>query len=63
MHTKYLTNKEDIEFLIVPSTKQMPENSLETKHIDKLESLPQFDLGSNLDKECSIVLILMTCTS
>jgi hypothetical protein len=35
----------------------------------KLKSLPQFHLGSNLDKECSIVFynpctaIFMTCTS
>jgi hypothetical protein len=33
----------------------MPENSLEAKHIGKLGSLPQFHLGSNLDKEYSIV--------
>jgi hypothetical protein len=55
MHKQYLTNEEDIEFQIVSSAKQMPRNSLETKHIGKLESLPQFHLGSNLDNECSIV--------
>jgi hypothetical protein len=69
MHKKYLTNEEDIEFPKVSSAKRMPENSLETKHIGKLESLPQFHLGSNLDKEYSIVFynpcatIFLTCTS
>jgi hypothetical protein len=55
MHTQYLTNEEDIEFLKVSSAKQMPGKSLEAKHIGRLGSLVQFDLGSNLDKECSIV--------
>jgi hypothetical protein len=42
---------------------------LETKHIERLGSLPQFRLDSNLDKVCSIVFynpcttILLTCTS
>jgi hypothetical protein len=42
---------------------------LEANDIGRLGSLPQFHLGSNLDKECVIVLynpcttILMTCTS
>jgi hypothetical protein len=69
MHTTYLTNEEDIEFPKVSSAKQMHENSLEAKHIGKLGSLPQFHLGSNLDKEYSIVFynpcttILVTCTS
>jgi hypothetical protein len=69
MHKQYLTNKEDIEFLKVSSTKQMPGNSLGTKDIGKLGSLLQFHLGSNLDKECSIVFynpcatVLLTCTS
>jgi hypothetical protein len=69
MHTQYLTNEEDIEFPKVSSAKQMPEKGLEAKQIGTLGSLPQFHLGSNLDKECSIVLynpcttILLTCTS
>jgi hypothetical protein len=69
MHTQYLTNDEDIEFLNVSSAKQMTGNSLKTKHIGKLGSLPQFYLGSKMEKECSIVFydpcnaILMTCTS
>jgi hypothetical protein len=69
MNTQYLTNEEDIEFSNVKSAKQMPGKSLDAKHIGRLGSLPQFYLGSNLDKECSIVFynsfatILMTCTS
>jgi hypothetical protein len=65
MHKQYLTNEEDIEFLKVLSGKQMPE----TKHIGKLQTLPQFYLDSNLDKERFIVFynpcatILLTCTS
>jgi hypothetical protein len=55
MHTQYLTIKEDIEFLKVPPAQQMPTKNLKAKHIEKLGSLPQFHLGSNLDKECSIV--------
>jgi hypothetical protein len=45
----------------------MPGISLEL-NTGKLETLPQFHLGSNLDKECSIVFyipcdtILLTCT-
>jgi hypothetical protein len=68
MHTQYLTNEEDIEFRNVLSAKQMPGKSLEAKHIGRLGSLPQFHLGSNWDKECSIVLYnpcattLLTCT-
>jgi hypothetical protein len=68
MHTQYLTIEEDIEFPKVLSAKQMPEKSLETKHIGRLRSMPQFNLGSNLDKEWSIVIpkdyniILLTCT-
>jgi hypothetical protein len=52
----------------VSSAKQMPRKSLEAKQIGRLGSLPQFHLGSNLDKECSIVFynpcttILMTRT-
>jgi hypothetical protein len=69
MHTQYLTNEEDIEFSKVSSAKQMRGNSQEAKHIGRLGSLPQFHLGSNLDKKCSIVFynpcatILLTCTS
>jgi hypothetical protein len=69
MHIQYLTVEEDIEFPKVPSVKQMPVKSLEAKHIGILGSLPQFHLGSNLDKEYSIVFyspcttILLTCTS
>jgi hypothetical protein len=69
MHTQYLTNDEGIEFSNVSSAKQMPENSLEAKHIGRLGSLPQFHLGLNLDKECLIVFyntcvtLLLTCTS
>jgi hypothetical protein len=42
---------------------------LEAKHIGRLKPLPQFHLGSNLDKEYSIVIykdctiICLTCTS
>jgi hypothetical protein len=54
MHTQYLTIEEDIEFPIVPSAKQMPGKSLKTKHIGRLGSLPQFHLGSNFKKQCSI---------
>jgi hypothetical protein len=69
MHTQYITIEEDIEFLKVSSVKQMPGKSLKAKHIGRLGSLPQFHLGSNIDKECSIVFynpyttILMTFTS
>jgi hypothetical protein len=56
MHTQYLINEEDIEFPKVSSAQQMPGKSLETKHIGRLGSLPQFHLGSNLEKEYSIVL-------
>jgi hypothetical protein len=56
MHTQYLTIEEDIEFSKVLSAKQMPEKSLKNKHIGKLISLPQFHLGSNFDKEWSIVI-------
>jgi hypothetical protein len=69
MHKQHLKNEEDIDFSKVSSAKQMPENSLEAKHKGQLGSLPQFYLGSNLDKKCSIVFynpcttILMTCTS
>jgi hypothetical protein len=56
MNTQYLTTDEDIEFPKVLSTEQMPGKSLETKHIGRLRSLPQFHLGSNLDKEWSIVI-------
>jgi hypothetical protein len=68
MHKQYLKNEVDIEFPKVSSTKQMPGMSLEL-NTWKLEILTQFHLGSNLDKECSIVLynpcatILVTCTS
>jgi hypothetical protein len=69
MHRQDLRIEEDIEFPKVPSAKQMPGKSLEAKHIGRLGSLPQFHLGSNLDKECSILFynpyntILLTCTS
>jgi hypothetical protein len=69
MHTQYLAIEEDIEFPKVPAAEQMPEKSVEAKHIGRLGSLPQFHLGSNLDEECSIVFynpcatILLTCTS
>jgi hypothetical protein len=33
MHRQYLTNEEDIEFLKVPSAKQIPGKILEAKHI------------------------------
>jgi hypothetical protein len=52
----------------VISAKQIPGTSLELK-TGKLETLSQFHLGSNLDKDCSIVFynpcyaILLTCTS
>jgi hypothetical protein len=68
MHTQYLTIEEDIEFPKVLSAKQMPGKSMETKHIGKFISLPQFYLGSNFDKEWSIVIpkvytiIWLTCT-
>jgi hypothetical protein len=55
MHTQYLTNEEDIEFPKVSSAKEMTGNSREAKHIGRLGSLSQFHLGSNLDKDCSIV--------
>jgi hypothetical protein len=69
MHTQFLTNEEDIKFPKVSSAKLMPRKSLEAEHIGKFESLPQFHLGLNFDKECSIVFynpgttILMTCIS
>jgi hypothetical protein len=69
MYTQYLTIVEDIEFRKVLSANQMPEKSLEAKHIGKLEILPQSHLGSNLDVDCSVVFynpcatILLTCTS
>jgi hypothetical protein len=69
MNTQYLTIQEDIEFIKVSSAKQMPRKSMEAKHIGRLKSLPQFHLGSNLEKEYSIVFynpcttILLTCTS
>jgi hypothetical protein len=68
MHKQYLTNEEDIEFPKVSSAKQMPGISLEL-NTGKLETLSQFHLGSNLDKECSIVFynpcatLQLTCTS
>jgi hypothetical protein len=68
MNNQYLTNEEAIEFRKVSSAKQMPGISLEL-NTGKLEILPQFHLGSNFDKECSIVFyipcatILLTCTS
>jgi hypothetical protein len=55
MHTQYLKNGEDIEFLNVSPAKQKPRNSLESKHIGRLGSLTQFHLGSNMENECSIV--------
>jgi hypothetical protein len=54
MHKQYLTNEEDIEFPNVSSAKQMPDQP-GTKHIGKLEILPQFHLVSNVNKEYSIV--------
>jgi hypothetical protein len=69
MHTQYLTIEEDIEFRKVLSTNQMPEKSLEAKHIGILEILPQSHLGLNLDEEFSVVFynpcatILLTCIS
>jgi hypothetical protein len=68
MHKQYLTNKEDIEFSKGSSVKQMSGISLEL-NTAKFEILPQLDIGSNLDKKCSIVFhnpcatILLTCTS
>jgi hypothetical protein len=67
MHKQYPTNEEDIGFPKVSSAKQLPEISLEL-NTTKLEILPQLHLGSNMDKECSIVFynpcatILLTCT-
>jgi hypothetical protein len=69
MHIQYLKIEEDIGFPKVLSAKQMPEKSLEAKHIGRLRSLPQFYLGSNLDTEWSIVIpkvctiSWLTCTS
>jgi hypothetical protein len=69
MHTQYLTIDEDIEFLNVPAAKQLPTKGMEAKHLGRLRSLPQFHLGLNLDKECSIAFynpcttILLTFTS
>jgi hypothetical protein len=69
MYTQYLKIDEDIEFQKVSSGKQMSEKSLKAKHIGRLGSLPQFHLGSKLEKECSIVFynpcttIFLTCTS
>jgi hypothetical protein len=69
MHIHYLTIEEDVEFSKVLSAKQMSGKSLDAKDIGRLGSLPQFHMGSNLDKECSIVFynpcttILLTCTS
>jgi hypothetical protein len=54
MHTQYLKIEEDVEFLKVSSAMQMPGNSLEL-NIGKLETVPQFHLGSNIDKDCFIV--------
>jgi hypothetical protein len=54
MHKQYLINEEDIEFPKMLSAKQMSGISLEL-NTEKLEILPQFHLGSNLDKECSIM--------
>jgi hypothetical protein len=54
MHKQYLANEEDIEFPKVSSVKQLSGISLEL-NTGKLEILPQFHLGSNLVKECSIV--------
>jgi hypothetical protein len=34
MHKQYLTNEEGVEFPKVSSAKQMPGNSLETKHME-----------------------------
>jgi hypothetical protein len=53
--------EEDIEFPKVLSAKQMSGKSLEAKHIGRLRSLPQFHLGSTLDKELSVV-IFDVCT-
>jgi hypothetical protein len=67
MYKQYLTNKEDIEFSKVSYAKQMSGISLKL-NTEKLKTLPQFHLGSNLDKYCSIVFyrhgvtILLTCT-
>jgi hypothetical protein len=55
-------NDEDIEFPKVSSAKQMLENNLEAKHIGRLGSLPQFHLGLNLGKECSIVFYNLCAT-
>jgi hypothetical protein len=55
MHTQYLKIEEDSENPKVLSAKQMLGKSLEAKHIERLRSLPQFHLASNLDNECSIV--------
>jgi hypothetical protein len=68
MHNQYLTNEEDIEFPKVSSAKQMPGISLQL-NTGKLGTLPQFHMGLNLDKECSIVFynpcatIFLTCIS
>jgi hypothetical protein len=68
MHKQYPTNEEDIGFPKASSAKQLTEISLEL-NTAKLEILPKFHLGSNLDNECSIVFynpcatILLTCIS
>jgi hypothetical protein len=67
MHKQYPTNEKDIRFPKVSTAKQLPEISLKL-NTAKLEILPQLHLGSNLDKECFIVLYnpcsttLLTCT-
>jgi hypothetical protein len=61
MHTQYLKIEEDIEFPKVSSAKQMPGISLEL-NIGKLETVPQFHLGSNIDKDCFIVFYIPCST-
>jgi hypothetical protein len=66
---RFSTDFELFQRFQVSSAKQMPGKSVEAKHIGKLELLAQFYLGSNLNKECSILFynpcttIVMTCTS
>jgi hypothetical protein len=67
MHTQYL-KIEDLEIRKVLSAKQKSEKTRKVEYIERLKSLSQFHLNSNLDMECSIVfynpctIIWVTCT-
>jgi hypothetical protein len=68
MYKQYLTNKKILNFQMCHLLSKCL-NQSGTKHIGKLEILPQFHLGSNVNKECSIVFynhcptIMLTFTS